>query len=225
MSEPITNTASPVRGPSISADQLAEHEGLVRWVVRQQWLGDLPFADALHEGRLGLWRALQGYDASRGTRFSTYAVVAIERAVWRAVGEYQRSASALADHLVVSSVELPDLTESLYHAQVCAELRRLAAALPPRLRQIVVAHYGLVGNPPQSFAAIGQVLGVTRQRVQQLHVEALLWLAQPSHSLVLRRLLERLERRDYQQFASRQRRLAHTRRGHRNRRGDRRSGK
>ncbi len=32
-------------------------KGLVHWVVRPQWLGALPYADALHVGRVGLWRA------------------------------------------------------------------------------------------------------------------------------------------------------------------------
>jgi RNA polymerase sigma factor (sigma-70 family) len=217
VSEPSTITTSPGRGPGISAEQLAEHEGLVRWVVRQQWLGDLPFADALHEGRVGLWRALQGYDPTRGSRFSTYAVPAIARAVWRAVSQDQRQASALAERLVVPTVELPDLTEQVCQAQVRAELRRLVGTLPPRLGQVTIAHYGLAGNPPQSFAAIGQALGLTRQRVQQLHVVALLWLAHPDHSLALRRLLERNRRSDYQQFASRQRKYARTRRGDRRR--------
>jgi len=214
--EPTTSTTiGKARVREVSAEQLTEHEGLVRWVVRQQWLGDLPFADALHEGRVGLWRALQGYDPLRGTRFSTYAVPAIARAVWRAVSQDQRQASALSDRLVVPTVELSDPTEQLYQAQVRAELQRLVGTLPPRLRQVVVAHYGLAGNPPQSFAAIGQALGLTRQRVQQLHVVALLWLAHPDHSLALRRLLERNRRSDYQQFASRQRKHARTRRGDR----------
>ncbi len=215
MSEPITITTSPGRGPGISAEQLAEHEGLVRWVVRQQWLGDLPFADALHEGRVGLWRALQGYDASRGSRFSTYAVPAIARAVWRTVSQDQQQVSALSDRLVVPTVELPDLSANLHNAQVRAELHRLVGTLPSRLRQVVVTHYGLASQTPQSFAVIGQALGLTRQRVQQLHVVALLWLAHPDHSLALRRLLERNRRIDYQQFASRQRKLARTRRAYR----------
>ena len=64
------------------------HEKLVGWVVRRQWSGGLPYADMLQEGRIGLWRALQGYDPERGTAFSTYAVPAIARAVWRAVSPH-----------------------------------------------------------------------------------------------------------------------------------------
>jgi hypothetical protein len=34
------------------------HDGLVQAVVRRQVLGDLPFAEALQAGRVGLWRAI-----------------------------------------------------------------------------------------------------------------------------------------------------------------------
>ncbi|HIC95154.1 TPA: hypothetical protein EYP12_00830 [Candidatus Bipolaricaulota bacterium] len=50
------------------ARALAKHEGLVHWVVRRQWLGDLPYAEALHAGRIGLWRALQRYDCAEPLR-------------------------------------------------------------------------------------------------------------------------------------------------------------
>jgi hypothetical protein len=49
---------------------------------------------------------------------------------------------------------------------------------------------------------------VSRQRVHQLHVQAILWLAQPAHSLWLRRLLGRNSRRDYQCTLARSRRVA-----------------
>ncbi len=41
----------------ITSADLAQHERLVRWVVRRQWLGELSFQDALQEGRIGLWSA------------------------------------------------------------------------------------------------------------------------------------------------------------------------
>ncbi len=82
----LGNTASecttgvPLQGATISPELLARHEGLVRWVVRRQWLGELPFADALHEWRIGLWHALVSYDPARGTAFSSYAVPALSAA-------------------------------------------------------------------------------------------------------------------------------------------------
>ena len=52
---------------------MARHDGLVQAVVRRQVLGQLAFAEALQAGRSGLWRAILGYDPSRGPAFSTYA--------------------------------------------------------------------------------------------------------------------------------------------------------
>ncbi len=66
---------------------MARYERLMHWVVRRQWLGKLSYVEALQAGRIGLWRALQGYDPQRGTAFSTYAVPAIARVVWRAVAQ------------------------------------------------------------------------------------------------------------------------------------------
>lgn len=61
--------------PSSIAQALAEHERLVHWVVRRQWLGILPYSEALQVGRIALWRALEDYDPTQGTAFSTYAVL------------------------------------------------------------------------------------------------------------------------------------------------------
>lgn len=187
----------------ISSDQMAEHEGLVRWVVRQQRLGELSFVDALHEGRIGLWRALRRYDPGRGTAFSTYAVVAISRAVWQAVAVSRQTSLSHCWGALASAPDSDDLIEVVDKAQLSAALLVAVDQLPSRLRQVVVAHHGLDGGLPQTFAAIGQTLGVSKQRVHQLHVTALLWLVHPAHSLALRRLLGRLSRRDYQEALAR----------------------
>jgi len=72
-----------------SVEQLMSvHDGLVHAVVRRQVLGDLPYAEALQAGRLGLWRAILGFDPQRGTAFSTYAWISIVHHVWREVRRY-----------------------------------------------------------------------------------------------------------------------------------------
>jgi len=171
----------------------------------------LTYAEALHEGRIALWRALRGYDPTRGYAFATYAVVAIQRAVWRAVKQAQpHPQECLTPH---PPRPAPDLDEIAQQALVYQALQRLVARLPHPLRQVIVAYYGLQGEAPQTCAAIAQTLGVTRQRVSQLHREALLWLAHPAHSLTLRQRLERNTVADYQAFLSRQRAWLRARRG------------
>jgi len=188
---------------------IARHEGLLQWVVRHQWLGDLPFAEALHIGRIALWRAIQGYDPTRGIAFSTYAVPAIRRALWRAVAQARPNPAVLLTPSPPQ--ETPDPQAEAEEAIISETLHALVATLPFPLDFVIRARYGLDGNP-QTFAAIGRALGVTRQRAQQLHVQALLWLAHPAHSLPLRQLLDLNSRADYQAYLARLRRWLRARR-------------
>src|SRR5579872_2341992 len=117
--------------------QMATHERLVHWVVRRQWRGTLPFDEALHAGRLGLWHALRGYDPARGTRFSSYAVPAIERAVWAAVARHAQGATWREVPPRPAALAGGDLAEDAYRGQVRAAVRALVDRLPPRLRQVI----------------------------------------------------------------------------------------
>ena len=56
------------------------------------------------------------------------------------------------------------------------QLRRAVRMLPERSGRIVLLRFGLVG-PPQTLAAIGFELGLTRERVRQLEGQALEQLA------------------------------------------------
>jgi RNA polymerase sigma factor (sigma-70 family) len=197
-------TLCPVR-QALTVDQmLAKNERLVHWVVHRQWLGELRYAAAVQAGRLALWQAVQGYDGGRGTGFSTYAVPAIQRAVWRAVCEAQ--APVCEQCWACMPQPAVDPEQALLDRLRDELVRVLVAQLPERLGYVIVPHYGLADEPPQSLAQLGRVLGVTRQRVQQLHREALLWLAQPSRSVALRYWLGRNTRADYQAFLAQQRR-------------------
>jgi len=194
---------------------LAEHEALVHWVVRRQWLGPLPYLEAVQAGRIGLWRAVRRYDPDRGHTFATYAVPAIQRAVWRAVAQAQGHESLacslrLCDPCVALDTE--QALEEIEQSLVRDALHDLVSSLPRRLAYIIVARYGLTGDGPQTWRGIAQVLHVTRQRVQQLHAEALLWLAHPAHSVQLRRLVGRNRVADYRAYLARLRAWQHAQR-------------
>src|SRR5207302_11300783 len=74
----------PPVGEAHWAGLMAQHERLVHWLVHRQGWDGLTYAEAVQAARVGLWHALQGYDPTRGTRFSSYAVPVIRHAVWRA---------------------------------------------------------------------------------------------------------------------------------------------
>ena len=202
-------TLCSVRPAQDVGQALVEHERLVHWVVHRQWLGPLRYGAAVQAGRLALWRAVQGYDPQRGVAFSSYAVPAIRRAVWQAVAAAQPPPGEVLCAAPPQGWAEPEC--SVWGRLVAVAVRSLVAQLPERLRTVIVAHYGLAAEP-QSFAAIGQALGVTRQRAQQLHAEALFCLAHPAHSLALRQLLERNTAADYRAFLVQQRRWLRRRR-------------
>jgi len=66
---------------------MRQHGGLVHAFIQRRGGGEIPYEEALQAGRIGLWRAIQGYDAARGTTFSTYAWVAIYRHIHRRAKE------------------------------------------------------------------------------------------------------------------------------------------
>jgi RNA polymerase sigma factor (sigma-70 family) len=176
---------------------MAEHEGLVHAVVRRQILGDLPFADALQAGRIGLWRAILGYDPSYGTVFSSYAWPCIMRQVWQAVKAHARFQSVRPEMDGIPAIEAVD-PATVCEAQIVRQtLHALIGRLPARLGYIVMSRYGLDG-PAATYRHIGARLGLSGERARQLHTEALVWLRHPAHSQQLRSLLGRHTLADYQ---------------------------
>lgn len=185
------------RCPASLNHLMAMHDGLVHAVIRRQVLGTLPFAEALQAGRIGLWRAILGYDPQRGLAFSTYAWPCIARAVWAAVKGAERPGPAVLCALVIPWDPVDPVTAWDDRA-VRSALHDLVARLPDHLRAVVVAHYGLGDAPPASFRHIGAAVGLSKQRIHQLHGEALIWLRQPGHSQHLRSLLDRHTLADYE---------------------------
>ncbi len=124
---------------------------------RQTW--DVPYDDLLQEGRIALWQQVLHFDPHRGVAFSTYAWVAIQRRIWRAVTQANRPQGRL------SLPEPPDPLEAAaaawWMAQVHPALAEALACLPERLREVIVATTGWarirpVAWPP-SVAAWGSV--------------------------------------------------------------------
>jgi RNA polymerase sigma factor (sigma-70 family) len=177
---------------------MAHHEGLVPFVVRRQTLGELPFAAAMQAGRIGLWRAIGGYDPRRGYAFSSYAYPAIARHVWQAVKQRERAEPLPVAMAAAPLLERTDPELIWEAALVRACLYQLVGWLPERLQTIIIARYGLGGNSARSYREIGVSLGLTGERVRQLHTEALVWLRHPAHSQRLRALLERHSLAEYE---------------------------
>jgi len=180
---------------------LLRHERLVHRVVRRQWIYTLPYAVAVQEGRRGLWHAILGFDPERGNRFSTYAYPAIMRYVWGAVkGEIRRNRREIPTEVLglYFYENSPDPARLREWEDVHQCLLALVKRLPKEQAQIIQMHYGLDGNVPHSQPEIAKRFGLTKQRISQVEIAALVWLRQPAHSQELRSLLARHDQAQYE---------------------------
>jgi RNA polymerase sigma factor (sigma-70 family) len=208
----VANPFQQVReGDARSLERLmGQHEGLVHVVARRQWRGCLGYEETVHEGRIGLWRAILGFDPARGVSFSTYAGVAIARQVWRAVDRQQRQDRDRAKEVdydaAQHSAPCMDSLSHLVVQEVQDAVHSQVAALPAKQRWVVRSYYGLDGQGSDTLAGLGRKLGCSRQGVAYHLHGALVRLRHPAFSAALRALLGRNRREDYLQALQPERR-------------------
>ena len=178
---------------------LEENKSLIFAVVRVQVYGETDLDDLVQEGWIGLWRAIKCYDPERGVRFSTFAWLVIRNRIWTAVARasrlerWQESGGPYTD---ATGVQLNIGWED---TQIHEALEEGMVELSERERWVLSLRYGWDGCPPQTFAEISETLGLTRQRMHQIHNEALLLLRVPALSIRLRSICQHGSRSNYRQ--------------------------
>ena len=181
---------------------LEHHEGLVHYIVGRQYWDEVSKDDLLQEGRVGLWRAILGYDPGRGVAFSTYASVAIARRIWRATAAERRC------RRMEQQADPPDayeeLEDRLWREQIEGVTAEGSRYLSERQRQVLRLVYGTGGGMDAggeaalgNLAAAGRELGISRERVRQLRNDALAVLRLPMVSVRLRKLCQQDSREAY----------------------------
>jgi RNA polymerase sigma factor (sigma-70 family) len=170
----------------------------VSWLARDFLYTGVPRDDLEAEGRLGLFEAALRFDPTNGARFLTYAswwsrrrmqtfVARHARVVRRPVPKHRTlrdrddvsldepvsagSAFRWEDVLVDPMAQQP--IDALVGAEDAALIARAAKSLPPQWRAIIVRRFGLDGAPAMTLAAIGETLGLSRERIRQIEAKAM----------------------------------------------------
>ncbi len=84
----------------------------------------------------------------------------------------------------------PDMDEAATRTMLRLQMEGVLNSLSPRERRVVELRYGLEGNRLYTLSEIGDVLGVTRERIRQIEAKAIRKLRHPSRSAPLRDFAE-----------------------------------
>lgn len=179
-------------GDSRALNRLVEANLRFVVAIARQYQGKgLSMDDLISEGNIGLMKAAQKYDATRGLRFVNYAVVFIRRQIERALkaesseqrvesraGGQTRSVDAqlgsksnmsLLSVLVDGNAPMAD--QRVYNATMERAVEKAIAALDNRERQVIEAYFG-INQENLTMAEIGQDMGLSRERVRQIRDKA-----------------------------------------------------
>ena len=153
----------------------------------------LSYSDLIMEGNLGLIRAMDKFDASKGYKAISYSVWWIRQSILEALekrnsmeaedlpiennkkemsiesDEYLSDIEEYMDDVFVESGSSSAQKEKEQHTVILS----LMECLNPKEKNVITKYFGLDGNEPMKLDEIGAELSLTKERVRQICERAL----------------------------------------------------
>ncbi len=164
-------------------EQIAETNlALVLAMAKRTRMSEVDFADLVSEGNMALLRAVDKFDAGRGYKFSTYACRAILKAFSRQgmkLSKYRQRFPTDFDPKLERSNFL-ETKRSTFEKDAAEEVKRIvmdnSADLTDVERTVIEHRFGLEttdNEKPMTLEQVGQIIGVTKERVRQIQNKAM----------------------------------------------------
>lgn len=164
-------------------EQIAETNlALVLAMAKRTRMSEVDFADLVSEGNMALLRAVDKFDAGRGYKFSTYACRAILKAFSRQgmkLSKYRSRFPTDFDPKLERSNFLEVKRES-FEKDAAEEVKRIVLEnrcdLSDVERTVIEHRFGLETGElekPMTLEQVGQIIGVTKERVRQIQNKAM----------------------------------------------------
>jgi RNA polymerase primary sigma factor len=151
---------------------------LVVSIAKKHLSGPQSLFELISDGNVSLIKAVDKFDYARGYRFSTYASWAVMRNFARSVPRERYQ----LDRFSTGQEEVLDIAAGLKSYDPdevnLSELRESIDAmlihLAPRERAVLIDHYGLDDSgQAKTFDQLGRQLGISKERVRQIELQAL----------------------------------------------------
>lgn len=155
---------------------------LVLAMAKRTRMSEVDFADLVSEGNMALLRAVDKFDAGRGYKFSTYACRAILKAFSRQgmkLSKYRQRFPTDFDPKLEKSNFL-ETKRATFEKDAAEEVKRIVldnrADLTDVERTVIEHRFGLESgeiDKPMTLEQVGQIIGVTKERVRQIQNKAM----------------------------------------------------
>lgn len=147
----------------------------------------VPFSDLISEGNLGLIRAAEKFDSSKGVRFISYAVWWIKNSIQECIEEYNRGVNEtngvdnyIFNNCTDTNMEFcqnyinEDFENELMDLQSRkASINELMKCLKGREVKILIEYFGLKNGKEKTLDELSSEMNLTNERIRQIKDKAL----------------------------------------------------